>query len=731
MMNKKPDFASMAFRDRSEDRAAGKAAWKAQIEKETGKSLEELISHTVEQIDVAPIYTAEDLKGMNHLDFMAGVPPFLRGPYPTMYVPRPWTVRQYAGFSTAEESNAFYRRNLAAGQKGLSIAFDLATHRGYDSDHPRVVGDVGKAGVAVDSILDMEILFSGIPLDQMSVSMTMNGAVLPIMAFYILAAEEQGVDKKLLSGTIQNDILKEFMVRNTYIYPPEASMRIIGDIFRYTSANMPKFNPISISGYHMQEAGATADIELGYTLADGLEYIRTGIKSGLTVDQFAPRLSFFWGIGKNYFMEVAKMRAARLLWAKIVHQFDPKNPKSMALRTHSQTSGWSLTAQDPFNNVARTCMEAMGAALGHTQSLHTNALDEAIALPTDFSARIARNTQLYIQDETKVCKVIDPWGGSYYVEALTDELVRRAWGHIQEVEELGGMAKAIDNGLPKMRIEEAAARRQAHIDSGKEKIVGLNYLTLDHEDAIDILEVDNSAVRQAQIARLEKLRSMRSQEKVDQCLNAITKSMETGEGNLLELAVEAARARASLGEISMAIEKVSGRHKAVIHSISGVYSGEFSDSAEIEEVRKMTDEFEKREGRRPRIMVAKMGQDGHDRGAKVVSTAYADMGFDVDIGPLFQTPEEAAQEAVDNDVHIVGMSSLAAGHKTLLPALVEELKKRGREDIMVIAGGVIPPQDYAFLYEHGATCIFGPGSIIPECAKEMLIALNKRLGYTD
>ena len=731
MMNKKPDFASMAFRDRSEDRAAGKAAWKAQIEKETGKSLEELISHTVEQIDVAPIYTAEDLKGMNHLDFMAGVPPFLRGPYPTMYVTRPWTVRQYAGFSTAEESNAFYRRNLAAGQKGLSIAFDLATHRGYDSDHPRVVGDVGKAGVAVDSILDMEILFYGIPLDQMSVSMTMNGAVLPIMAFYILAAEEQGVDKKLLSGTIQNDILKEFMVRNTYIYPPEASMRIIGDIFRYTSANMPKFNPISISGYHMQEAGATADIELGYTLADGLEYIRTGIKSGLTVDQFAPRLSFFWGIGKNYFMEVAKMRAARLLWAKIVHQFNPKNPKSMALRTHSQTSGWSLTAQDPFNNVARTCMEAMGAALGHTQSLHTNALDEAIALPTDFSARIARNTQLYIQDETKVCKVIDPWGGSYYVEALTNELVRRAWGHIQEVEELGGMAKAIDNGLPKMRIEEAAARRQAHIDSGKEKIVGLNYLTLDHEDAIDILEVDNTAVRQAQIARLEKLRSMRSQEKVDQCLNAITKSMETGEGNLLELAVEAARARASLGEISMAIEKVSGRHKAVIHSISGVYSGEFSDSAEIEEVRKMTDEFEKREGRRPRIMVAKMGQDGHDRGAKVVSTAYADMGFDVDIGPLFQTPEEAAQEAVDNDVHIVGMSSLAAGHKTLLPALVEELKKRGREDIMVIAGGVIPPQDYAFLYEHGATCIFGPGSIIPECAKEMLIALNKRLGYTD
>ena len=686
---------------------------------------------TAEQIPVKGSYSAKDLEEMEHLNYAAGIAPFLRGPYSTMYVMRPWTIRQYAGFSTAEESNAFYRRNLAAGQKGLSVAFDLATHRGYDADHPRVVGDVGKAGVSICSVEDMKVLFNGIPLDRMSVSMTMNGAVLPILAFYIVTGLEQGCTLDQLSGTIQNDILKEFMVRNTYIYPPEASMRIIGDIFRYTSANMPKFNPISISGYHMQEAGATADIELGYTLADGLEYIRTGIKSGLTVDQFAPRLSFFWGIGKNYFMEVAKMRAARLLWAKIVHQFNPKNPKSMALRTHSQTSGWSLTAQDPFNNVARTCMEAMGAALGHTQSLHTNALDEAIALPTDFSARIARNTQLYIQDETKVCKVIDPWGGSYYVEALTNELVRRAWGHIQEVEELGGMAKAIDNGLPKMRIEEAAARRQAHIDSGKEKIVGLNYLTLDHEDAIDILEVDNTAVRQAQIARLEKLRSMRSQEKVDQCLNAITKSMETGEGNLLELAVEAARARASLGEISMAIEKVSGRHKAVIHSISGVYSGEFSDSAEIEEVRKMTDEFEKREGRRPRIMVAKMGQDGHDRGAKVVSTAYADMGFDVDIGPLFQTPEEAAQEAVDNDVHIVGMSSLAAGHKTLLPALVEELKKRGREDIMVIAGGVIPPQDYAFLYEHGATCIFGPGSIIPECAKEMLIALNKRLGYTD
>ena len=644
-----------------------------------------------------------------------------------MYVTRPWTVRQYAGFSTAEESNAFYRRNLAAGQKGLSIAFDLATHRGYDSDHPRVVGDVGKAGVAVDSILDMEILFSGIPLGQMSVSMTMNGAVLPVLAFYIVAAEEQGVDKSVLSGTIQNDILKEFMVRNTYIYPPAPSMRIIGDIFAYTSKNMPKFNSISISGYHMQEAGATADIELGYTLADGLEYIRTGQAAGLGIDDFAPRLSFFWAMGKNYFMEVAKMRAGRMLWAKIVKQFNPKKAKSMALRTHSQTSGWSLTAQDPFNNVARTCIEAMAAALGHTQSLHTNALDEAIALPTDFSARIARNTQLYIQDETLVCKAIDPWGGSYYVEALTDELIRRAWGHIQEVESLGGMSKAIETGLPKMRIEEAAARRQARIDSGSEKITGVNYFQLDHEDPIDILEVDNTAVREAQIARLEKLRANRNQEDVDRWLDAITKSVETGEGNLLELAVEAARARASLGEISYAVEKAAGRHKAVIRSISGVYSSEFSDDEIIEEVRKMTDEFEQREGRRPRIMVAKMGQDGHDRGAKVVATAYADMGFDVDIGPLFQTPEETAQDAVDNDVHIVGMSSLAAGHKTLLPQLVEELKKRGRGDIMVVAGGVIPAQDYQFLYDHGASAIFGPGTVIPAAAKEMLTILNKRL----
>ncbi|MGM9604581.1 MAG: methylmalonyl-CoA mutase [Faecousia sp.] len=729
-MYTKPNFSQMTlkqdfFKNESME------AWQKKIEKETGKPLEELLYHTMEQIDVKPLYTGEDYKDATHLPYMAGIPPFLRGPYPTMYVTRPWTVRQYAGFSTAEESNAFYRRNLAAGQKGLSIAFDLATHRGYDSDHPRVVGDVGKAGVAVDSILDMEILFSGIPLDQMSVSMTMNGAVLPVMAFYILAAEEQGVDKSVLSGTIQNDILKEFMVRNTYIYPPAASMRIIGDIFAYTAKYMPKFNSISISGYHMQEAGATADIELGYTLADGLEYIRTGLKAGLTIDDFAPRLSFFWAIGKNYFMEVAKMRAARMLWAKIVKQFDPKKEKSMALRTHSQTSGWSLTAQDPFNNLSRTCVEAMAAALGHTQSLHTNALDEAIALPTDFSARIARNTQLYIQDETSVCKVIDPWGGSYYVEALTDQLIRSAWAHIQEVEELGGMSKAIETGLPKMRIEEAAARRQAHIDSGEEKILGLNSYQLEQEDPLDILEVDNTAVRQAQIARLEKLRANRDPEAVELRLNALTRSMETGEGNLLELAVEAARARASLGEISYAIEKVCGRHKAVIRSISGVYSSEFSDDEVINEVRKMTDEFEQREGRRPRILIAKMGQDGHDRGAKVVGTAYADMGFDVDVGPLFQTPEEVAQDAVDNDVHIVGMSSLAAGHKTLLPQLVDELQKRGRGDIMVVAGGVIPAQDYEFLYEHGASCIFGPGSVIPACAKEMLEKLNERLGAAE
>ncbi|MCC8059144.1 methylmalonyl-CoA mutase [Cloacibacillus sp.] len=726
MSSSNPDFTKIPL-NMEPKRAISYEEWKKKVEKETGKSFESLLHRTMEQIEVAPLYTKSCYEGMNHLSYTAGLPPFLRGPYPTMYVTRPWTVRQYAGFSTAEESNAFYRRNLAAGQKGLSIAFDLATHRGYDSDHPRVVGDVGKAGVAVDSILDMEILFSGIPLGQMSVSMTMNGAVLPVLAFYIVAAEEQGVDKSVLSGTIQNDILKEFMVRNTYIYPPAPSMRIIGDIFAYTSRNMPKFNSISISGYHMQEAGATADIELGYTLADGLEYIRTGQAAGLGVDDFAPRLSFFWAIGKNYFMEVAKMRAGRMLWAKIVKQFGPKKAKSMALRTHSQTSGWSLTAQDPFNNVARTCVEAMAAALGHTQSLHTNALDEAIALPTDFSARIARNTQLYIQDETSVCKVIDPWGGSYYVEALTDELIRRAWGHIQEVEALGGMSKAIETGLPKMRIEEAAARRQARIDSGSEKIIGVNALQLEQEDPIDILEVDNSAVRDAQIARLAKLRANRNQEEVDRWLAAITRSLETGEGNLLEFAVEAARARASLGEISDAVEKASGRHKAVIRSISGIYSSEFAEEEIIEEVRRMTDEFEEREGRRPRIMVAKMGQDGHDRGAKVVATAYADMGFDVDIGPLFQTPEETAQDAADNDVHIVGMSSLAAGHKTLLPQLVEELEKHGRGDIMVVAGGVIPAQDYQFLYDHGAACIFGPGTVIPAAAKEMLEKLNERL----
>jgi methylmalonyl-CoA mutase len=724
-----PDFTKAALKrdGRPAPLDERKTRWEEKFERKHGRAPSEALERTMEQIDVKPLYTEEDYGALKHLDYMPGMPPYLRGPYPTMFVTRPWTVRQYAGFSTAEESNAFYRRNLAAGQKGLSIAFDLATHRGYDSDHPRVVGDVGKAGVAVDSILDMEILFSGIPLDKMSVSMTMNGAVLPILAFYIVAAEEQGVDKAVLNGTIQNDILKEFMVRNTYIYPPAASMRIIGDIFAYTSRNMPKFNCISISGYHIQEAGATADIELAYTLADGLEYLRTGVKAGLSIDDFAPRLSFFWGIGKNYFMEVAKMRAARLLWAKIVRAFGPKNPKSMALRTHCQTSGWSLTEQDPFNNVERTCIEAMGAALGHTQSLHTNALDEAIALPTDFSARIARNTQLYIQDETKVCKVIDPWGGSYYVESLTGELIKRSWALIQEVEELGGMAAAIETGLPKMRIEEASARMQARIDSKAEKIVGVNCYRLDKEDPIEILEVDNTAVRQAQIARLEKLRAARDQENAEKTLRAITRSMESGEGNLLELAVDAARARASLGEISDAIEKVSGRHKAIIRSISGIYSSEFTDEEVINEVRAMTDEFERKEGRRPRIMIAKMGQDGHDRGAKVIATAFADMGYDVDMGPLFQTAEEAARDAADNDAHVIGMSSLAAGHKTLLPKLMEELKRLGRGDIIVVAGGVIPAQDYDFLREAGATAIFGPGTVIPVAAKKVMEELNRRV----
>ena len=698
--------------------------WKADIEKKTGRKFDDLISDTMEQIPVKPLYTAADYEGMEHLGFTAGIPPYLRGPYATMYVVRPWTVRQYAGFSTAEESNAFYRRNLAAGQKGLSIAFDLATHRGYDSDHPRVVGDVGKAGVAVDSIMDMEVLFDKIPLSQVSVSMTMNGAVLPILAFYIVAGLEQGAKLEQLTGTIQNDILKEFMVRNTYIYPPESSMRIIGDIFAYTSKNMPKFNSISISGYHMQEAGATADLEMAYTLADGLEYLRCGEKAGLKVDQFAPRLSFFWAIGKNYFMEVAKMRAARMLWAKIVKGFNPENLKSMALRTHSQTSGWSLTEQDPFNNVTRTVIEAMGAALGHTQSLHTNALDEAIALPTDFSARIARNTQLYLQDETGICRVIDPWAGSHYVESLTDALVKRAWGHIQEVESHGGMTKAIEAGLPKLRIEEASARRQARIDGGRETIVGLTKYKLDKEAPLDILDIDNTAVREAQIKKLEILRKNRDNDEVRRILESITECAATGKGNLLELSVAAAKARASLGEISLACEKVFGRYKAVIRSISGVYEKELmkdKKNAEIvSEISKLIKKFEEKEGRKPRILIAKMGQDGHDRGAKVVGTAYADLGFDVDMGPLFQTPEETAKMAVENDVHVVAMSSLAAGHKTLLPALVEELKKLGREDIMIIVGGVIPAQDYKFLLDHGASAIFGPGTVIPESAKKIL-----------
>jgi methylmalonyl-CoA mutase len=683
------------------------------------------IWRTMEHIPVPPVYTAEDLAAAEHLDFTAGIPPFLRGPYATMYVTQPWTVRQYAGFSTAEESNAFYRRNLAAGQKGLSIAFDLATHRGYDSDHPRVVGDVGKAGVAVDSILDMKLLFAGIPLHQMSVSMTMNGAVLPIMAFYIVAAEEQGVRPDQLAGTIQNDILKEYMVRNTYIYPPAASMRIIADIFAFTSKHMPKFNCISISGYHMQEAGATADLEMAYTLADGLEYVRTGLKAGIPIDAFAPRLSFFWGIGMNYFMEIAKLRAARMLWAKLIKQFNPRDPKSMALRTHSQTSGWSLTEQDPYNNVARTCIEAMAAVLGHTQSLHTNSLDEAIALPTDFSARIARNTQLYLQQETGICKVIDPWGGSYYVEALTDALMRRAWAHIEEIESLGGMAKAIETGIPKMRIEEAAARRQARIDSGADTIVGLNMYRLAKEDPIEILEVDNSAVREAQIRRLAELRSQRNDAQVASALAAITHAAETGEGNLLALAVDAARVRASLGEISFALEKVWGRHTAVIRTISGVYSSEFTMNKDVDAVRALTDAFAKKDGRRPRILIAKMGQDGHDRGAKVIATAFADLGFDVDVGPLFQTPEETARQAVENDVHFVGMSSLAGGHKTLLPQLMAALGALGREDILVVAGGVIPAQDYAYLRAQGAAAIFGPGTVIPVAARTMLEQLER------
>ncbi|WP_061230599.1 methylmalonyl-CoA mutase [Leptospira interrogans] len=705
-----------------------KSDWEKSALSDLGfSSMEQTLWLTPEKIPVKPVYTSEDIAEMEHLDFVAGIPPYLRGPYSTMYVQQPWTIRQYAGFSTAEESNAFYRRNLAAGQKGLSVAFDLATHRGYDSDHERVVGDVGKAGVAIDSILDMKILFDQIPLDQMSVSMTMNGAVIPILAFYIVAAEEQGVSADKLSGTIQNDILKEFMVRNTYIYPPAPSMKIIADIFKYTSDFMPKFNSISISGYHMQEAGATADIELAYTLADGLEYLRTGIKAGMDVDTFAPRLSFFWAIGMNHFMEIAKMRAGRLLWAKLVKQFNPKNLKSLALRTHCQTSGWSLTEQDPFNNVARTCIEALAAALGHTQSLHTNALDEAIALPTDFSARIARNTQIFLQEETNIHRVVDPWGGSYYVESLTHSLAHRAWELIEEVEKLGGIAKAIETGIPKMRIEEAAARKQAKIDSGKDVIVGVNRYKAVEEKPLDILDIDNTAVRESQIRRLQELKKNRNNSDVNYALDAITKCAEGGEGNLLALAVDAARKRATLGEISYAMEKVFGRYQATIRSISGVYSSEIEDDSDFKRAKELSDKFATLEGRRPRIMIAKMGQDGHDRGAKVISTSFADMGFDVDIGPLFQTPGEAAKQAVENDVHILGVSSLAAGHKTLVPQVIAELKRLGREDIMVVAGGVIPQQDYDILYKAGVTGIFGPGTKISKAAANILELLIKDL----
>jgi methylmalonyl-CoA mutase len=682
---------------------------------------------TYEQIPVKPVFTADDLPPAAALDTMPGFAPFTRGPYATMYVQKPWTIRQYAGFSTAEESNAFYKRNLAAGQAGLSVAFDLATHRGYDSDHPRVVGDVGKAGVAIDSILDMQTLFAGIPLDKVSVSMTMNGAVLPIMAFYICAALEQGAKLEDLSGTIQNDILKEFMVRNTYIYPPAPSMKIIADIFAYTSKRMPKFNSISISGYHMQEAGATADLELAYTLADGLEYLRTGVAAGIDIDAFAPRLSFFWAIGKNFFMEIAKMRAARALWSEIVGRFNPKNPKSRALRTHSQTSGWSLTEQDPFNNVARTCLEALASVCGHTQSLHTNALDEAIALPTDFSARIARNTQLHLQQETGVCNVVDPWGGSYYVEHLTAQLMEKARGHLAEIEAMGGMTKAIEAGVPKLRIEEAAARRQARIDSGKETIVGLNKYRLEREAPMDILEVDNTAVRNAQVKRLGELRATRDEAKCHAALAALTDCAKTQEGNLLELAVTAAQARATLGEISDALETVYGRYQAQIRSISGVYRQEFGQDDAVAKVKEKIAEFEAKEGRRPRVLIAKLGQDGHDRGAKVVATAMADLGFDIDIGPLFQTPAEAARQAVENDVHAVAMSSLAAGHKTLLPQLRDELRALGREDIVLICGGVIPAQDYAFLLANGASAIFGPGTVIPQSSLRILDLLLERI----
>jgi methylmalonyl-CoA mutase len=723
-MTEIPNFADVPLR-------AGSSGATLDTWQKAAASDDQLSWQTPEHIAVKPLYSASDVRGVDHLDTMPGVPPFVRGPYPTMYVLRPWTVRQYAGFSTARDSNAFYRRNLAAGQMGLSIAFDLATHRGYDSDHPRVAGDIGMAGVAIDSILDMRTLFDGIPLDKMSVSMTMNGAVLPVLALYIIAAEEQGVKPEQLSGTIQNDILKEFMVRNTYIYPPEPSIRIIADIFNYTSRRMPKFNSISISGYHMQEAGATADLELAYTLADGLEYVRTGMKAGLDVDAFCPRLSFFWAIGMNYFMEVAKLRAARMIWAKLIKQLSPKNPKSLSLRTHSQTSGWSLTAQDVYNNVARTCLEAMAAAHGHTQSLHTNALDEALALPTDFSARVARNTQLFLQQETDTCNVADPWGGSYYVERLTHDLARRAWQHLCEVEELGGMTRAIQAGIPKMWIEEAAARTQARIDSGQQTVVGLNKYRPATVEQIDVLKVDNTAVREAQIASLKKLRTERDQVRVDVTLRALIHAARARTGNLLELAIDAAREKATVGEISMALEGVYGRYEAQVRVVRGVYAAEVGGGQAVtQEVRRLVEQFERAEGRRPRMLVAKMGQDGHDRGQKVIATAFADLGFDVDVGPLFQSPAETARQAVENDVHIVGVSTLAAGHLTLVPQLRQELARLGREDIMIVAGGVIPPQDYPALYEAGASAVFGPGTVIGEAADRLVRVLADRLGVS-
>ncbi len=724
-MNQIPDFTTIGLDETSEP-ISDLTLWKRDLMSQTGEAAEALTWQTPEGIDIKCLYTAADLQGdMSHLDSFPGFAPFLRGPYPTMYANQPWTVRQYAGFSTAEDSNAFYRRNLAAGQKGLSVAFDLATHRGYDSDHERVSGDVGMAGVAIDSIYDMRTLFEGIPLDQMSVSMTMNGAVLPILALYVVAAEEQGVDTRKLAGTIQNDILKEFMVRNTYIYPPQPSMRIIGDILEFTSEHMPRFNSISISGYHMQEAGATADLELAYTLADGLEYLRTGQKAGLSIDDFAPRLSFFWAIGMNFFMEVAKLRAARIIWADLVAGFSPANPKSMSLRTHSQTSGWSLTAQDVYNNVVRTCLEAMAATQGHTQSLHTNAFDEALALPTDFSARIARNTQLFLQQESETTKVIDPWGGSYFVERLTRELADRALGHIEEIEQMGGMARAIEAGVPKMRIEEAAARTQARIDSGRQTVVGVNKYRMKTNEEVEVLRIDNAEVKAAQIAKLERLRMERNDEQVEIALAALTKAADTGEGNLLALAIEAGRAKATVGEISFALETVYGRHTAEIRSISGVYSSEVGEETEaVSSARELVEQFSKREGRRPRILVAKMGQDGHDRGQKVIATAFADLGFDVDIGPLFSTPNEAARQAVENDAHIVGASSLAAGHLTLIPELRNALVAEGRDDIMIVVGGVIPPQDFEALLEAGAAAIFPPGTVIAEAVIELLEKLN-------